>query len=80
MAYVTTNPPNKIADALAGGPTLWLYKSADAKATVIAASYITNAVDLGMKVGDLVLISDTTTPLSSLTIVSAVAAAGSTLV
>ena len=47
---------------------------------MIAAGYISNAVDLGLKVGDLVLISDTTTPLASLAIVSAVAASGSTLV
>lgn len=81
MAYVAaTNPPIKIADGIGGGPTLWLYKSADAKATVIAAGYITNALDLGFRVGDLVLISDTTTPLASLTCVSVVASTGSTLV
>lgn len=80
MAYATTNPPTKVADAIGGGPSLWLYKSADVKASVIAAAYVTNAVDLGMRVGDAVIILDTTSPLSSLAIVSVVAAAGSTMV
>ena len=79
MAYSTTLPPTKVADQISG-LTVWVYKSTDAKATVIAAGYISNAVDLGLKVGDLVLISDTATPLASLAIVSAVAASGSTLV
>lgn len=80
MAYSKTLPPVKVADGLAGGPNLWMYQSTDVKATVIAANYITNASDLGMRVGDAVIILDTTSPLSSLAIVSAVATTGSTLV
>lgn len=80
MAYAKTNPPAKVADAIGGGPTLWMYQSTDVKATVIAANYITNAIDLGMRVGDAVIILDTTSPLSSLAIVSALASTGSTLV
>lgn len=79
MAYVTSNPPAKIADALAGGPAVWTYKSADTDDTVIAANYITNALDLGMKIGDLVIIADTATPKTSLAGVTVVASTGSTM-
>lgn len=79
MAYVTSSPPIKVAEGI-DGVSLWLYKSADAAATVKAANYVTNAADLGMKVGDAFIILDTATPLSTLTIVSAVASTGSTLV
>ena len=78
MAYNASNPPVRI-DGGIDAVNLWLYKSADAAATVKAANYVTNALDLGMKVGDPFIILDTATPLSTLTIVSAVAATGSTL-
>lgn len=72
MAYLTSNPPFKMTDAIAAGGTglygmnVWGYKSADAKATVVAAGYITNAVQLGMQIGDIVLVSDTATPQCSI--------------
>lgn len=78
MAYDTTKPPVRMSQGI-DSFTVWAYQSADVKATVIAAGYISNAVDIGMKVGDLVLIADTTTPLASLAIVSAVASTGATL-
>lgn len=78
MAYSTSSPPIRIVGGI-DGISLWLYQSADAAATVKAANYITNAKDLGMKVGDAVIILDTNTPLSTLAIVSAVASTGSTL-
>jgi len=78
MAYSTSNPPVKQAQGI-DGFSIWAYKSADAAATVKAANYITNALDLGLKVGDLFLIADTNTPLATLAIVSAVTASGSTL-
>lgn len=61
MAYVVTNPPARIGGTL-GGKSQWQYVSADAKATVVAAAYISNALELGMKVGDTVLVFDTATP------------------
>jgi predicted RNA-binding protein with PUA-like domain len=47
-------------------PAIWVYKSADAKATVVAAGYITDALQRGMKVGDIVLVFDTATPQFSI--------------
>jgi hypothetical protein len=78
MAYSTSSPPIKVSEGI-DSVNLWLYQSADAAATVKAANYITNAKDLGMKVGDGIIILDTNTPLSTLAIVSAVASTGSTL-
>lgn len=78
MAYDTTKPPVRMSQGI-DAFTVWAYQSADAAATVKAAGYISNAVDIGMKVGDLVLIADTNTPLATLSIVSAVASTGATL-
>lgn len=73
MAYVVTNPPVKMSagpltdfGASNAGSQLWLYKSADAIATVKAAAYISNAASLGMQVNDPVLVVDTATPALSL--------------
>lgn len=77
MAYSTLNPPRIIATSVGSSDgALWMYVSADVLATVIGAGYITNGDDLGMKVGDVVLVSDTTTPLGSIAVVDAVAAGG----
>lgn len=60
MAYATTNPPRLLmAGIMNQGPAVWTYSSTDAAATVDASGYITNGGSLGMKVGDLVLVSDT---------------------
>lgn len=69
-----------IDNSVAGG--LWIYTSADAVATVVAQDYITDPVDQGMVVNDLVIIIDTATPLISIArvkTVSAVAATGALL-
>jgi len=42
------------------GGAIWMYNSADAATAVRAAGYITNASDLGMKIGDIVIQSDAT--------------------
>ena len=67
MAYSTSNPPSKMFAALAqattGSTTLapvnqvWIYRSADATNVVAAAGYFTNALDLGIKQGDLIISS-----------------------
>lgn len=79
MAYSTSLPPIKFAvgpidDTLA--PTIWVYKSADAIATVKGASYFSNGSDLGMTVGDLVYVYDTATPAVSLAWVKTVTSGG----
>ena len=91
MAYSTTYPPVMLANPVGGsgtlvaagslgkGGTLWFYASADVDSDVIAAAYITDALNLGMKVGDAVFIWDSTTPKGSLAFVTAVASTGSTM-
>lgn len=75
MAYSTSNPPAKIAQALTGG-SVWLYKSADVDSDTNAADYYSNGDALGMTVGDLVLVIDTTTPKGSFHFVNAVTSGG----
>lgn len=56
--YSTSAPPTLIAQAIAG-QRFWSYNgSTDNAATRDAANYITNAVDLGMKAGDVVFGQD----------------------
>lgn len=77
MAYATDTAPGKVAQKNgSNGATLWVYKSADSFATVAAAGYISNGDDLGMQVGDLVLVVDTANGVSRLTTVAAVTAGG----
>ena len=75
MAYDTANPPVLI-EATASGPAVWAYRSADTVTVVKGVGYISNGDDLGMKVGDIVLIADTTTPASGTAVVDSVAAGG----
>lgn len=79
MAYDATKPPVRMAQGI-DSFSVWAYKSADAVATVKGAGYFTNGDDLGMKVGDVLLVSDTATPLGSITVVSAVTAGGAATV
>jgi len=79
MAYATSNPPSLIADRIGGGGSLWLYKSADVDSTVNGAGYISNASALGMSVGDLVLVIDTTTPKGSFHYVASISSGAATL-
>ncbi len=60
MAYSTSSPPRLMVQAIGGdGPNIWAYSSTDGAADVDAANYITNGGSLGMKVGDLVFVTDT---------------------
>lgn len=81
MAYDLTNPAQVAVPSVGGqGPAIWTYTSADARATVNGADYFANGDDLGMKVGDLVVVYDTVTPLTSVHFVSAVTAGGAATV
>lgn len=81
MAYATSNPPRKMAQVNgSSGVNLWSYKSADPAATVRGAGYITNATDLGMAVGDVVIVVDSNLEISNVDYVSAIAAGAATLV
>lgn len=60
MAYSTSNPPRLILGNIGStGIQLWDYRSTDAAATVDGANYITNGGSLGMRVGDIVYVTDT---------------------
>lgn len=62
MAYSTSNPPRLVRPSftnVSGEISIWDYASTDAAATVDASGYITNAKALGMKVGDIVTVTDT---------------------
>jgi len=60
MTYSTSTPPQLIVSTIGGlAPQMWVYKSADSNATVDTSGYITNGGQLGMKVGDLVIVYDT---------------------
>ncbi len=59
MAYSTDNPPVLVQKAIGGVGQRWIYSSTDAATDVDANGYITNGQLLGMKVGDLVEVTDT---------------------
>jgi hypothetical protein len=63
-------------DALKLQSATYHYRSVDVAATVIAAGFIDNGLDNGIKVGDLLVVLDQTTPLATTHIVSVVDAAG----
>ena len=67
MAYETSNPPALISQGIGGtaGTRIWMYVDGDASATIDALDYFTNGYDLGMKVGDNLILVDTATPLTT---------------
>ena len=80
MAYSTTNPPVLVSVApLAGAGQIWRYESTHTQSAVDAAGFITNALDLGMRVKDIVLVYDTTTNAVHNHVVLAVSATGADL-
>ncbi len=72
MAYSTSIPPMAYIVGIGAMPTLWVYRSTDDDGTVNGAGYFTDGVALGMKVGDIVIVVDTTTPQVSFNRVSSV--------
>lgn len=73
MAYSTSNPPKLIGQGIVGG-RIWKYDSADALSDVRVSGYFTDGYKLGMRAGDLVIITDTDTFATSLTFVNAATA------
>ena len=76
MAYATSNPPQLVSAGVGGNGKVWLYKSADAETDYDDAGYITNAGDLGMATGDVVMVIDTTNGLASIGKVTVSSGAG----
>lgn len=79
MSYSTTIPPKCVLPGVGGGPALWVYTSADARTTVEGAGYFTNATDLGLKLGDIVIVVYTTGYATTIHAVSAVSAGAATI-
>lgn len=80
MTYATSNQPSCVTQRVAGGPAIWIYEDGDAIADVDATGYFSDGEDLGMQVGDIVFIHDTTNSLVSVGHVSAISAAGAATV
>ena len=60
MSYSTSNPPKLLVPSMGSGqPALWIYASGDAHTDVDATDYFSNGKDIGMKVGDVVLVQNT---------------------
>lgn len=72
MAYATTNPPCLMVPSIGAKPQIWAYRSTDVVGDVDASGYFTNGEALGMKLGDMVWVYDSTTPLCTVCWVSAV--------
>lgn len=73
MSYSTSNPPSLISQGIGNNaPAIWQYNTADTVGTVGGAGYITNGGQLGMKVGDwvLVYVNTGTTAISSFKVVT----------
>lgn len=58
MAYSVSNPPSLLAQCIGGSRKVWLYVSTDTATAVRVAGYISNAYQLGMRAGDIVLMID----------------------
>ena len=67
MTYSTSNPPALQSQNIGNTvPATWVYSSTDATATVDGSGYITNGGNLGMKVGDTVIVNDTTNTITTM--------------
>lgn len=79
MAYSTSAPPARFTTGDVGNkyPTLWIYDSTDALTAVRVTGYFTNAKSLGMKKGDVVLVTNQATPTAAFVPVIAINANGS---
>lgn len=82
MAYVTTNAPKQLVTGMGSGqPSLWVYTSTDIHTDVDAADYFTNGDDLGLRVGDVMMVSKSDATIgTTLHYVSVVTAGGAATV
>lgn len=78
MAYNKNNLA-MLASMFDGSWRLWVYRSADAIATVRAANYISDALAMGMKVQDTVIVVDTNVPTQNICAVLTVGSTGADL-
>lgn len=77
MAYSTSTAPGLISQKNgSNGLRVWAYKSADSLATVAAADYFSNGDDLGMVVGDQMIVINSVTGASNQVAVTQVTSGG----
>jgi hypothetical protein len=74
MAYDPTKPPIQLVQAT-DKLGVWLYQSPDPHATTEGAGYFSNAGKIGMRVGDIVIVSENSAGGATVHTVTAVAAA-----
>lgn len=78
MAYARANLA-LVVETMAGLHNTWVYKSSDTFTTVKAANYITDALAMGMLIGDLLMVVDTSGPALTLAMVVTVTSSGATI-
>jgi len=77
MAYSTSFPAALVSQRVgADGGAIFIYKSADTIGDVLAVDYISDGFDLGLKVGDIVFVIDSTNTKVDRAVVSAVTTDG----
>lgn len=79
MSYSTSNPPKCVVASIGGGPQVWNYTSADARTTVEGASYFSNAKQIGMRLGDTVIVVYTTGYVTTIHSVASVSGDAATI-
>lgn len=75
MAY-STSTLARVGGANSDAGSIWMYKTADALATVLAADYFSDGFDRGMKADDSILITDTNLNQNVLCYMSTVTSGG----
>lgn len=65
MSYATTNPPVCMVNRFGAGPAIWMYNSTDVHTDVDATDYFSNGDDLGMQVGDVVIVGKTSATIGT---------------
>lgn len=77
MAYSTSNPPALVAQRVgAAGGAVWMLSTTDSLLLIGVADYISNGDALGMEVGDMVVIINTTNGKAKIATVNTVTAGG----
>ena len=82
MAYSASTPPRLVTPSftnVSGEASVWVYSSTDNATTVDVPGYITNALALGIKAGDYIIVVDTDASPVLSTMHRAVSYSGTTL-
>ena len=80
MAYEAANPVQCMLSGVSGGPSIWHYLDGDAHGDVDATDYFTLGRQLGMKLGDIVFVVNSTGYTTTVHAVSAIDSDGNVTV